>query len=161
MKSAVKSTVTKIFGAAVLLLISYACVQKNASADLKNSAEEIVSLKYSNIGGMQGSYRIFTATEDSIKFENGLSVNKTHKEWRAKMSVENWKKLTSALDLKTLGKIKSSPSMQPVDGIDETFQVKTNKKTQVFVNAYNDSSNYRQLQNLKTAFENMLPKEYK
>ncbi|KQR93670.1 hypothetical protein ASG01_07265 [Chryseobacterium sp. Leaf180] len=161
MKSAVRNNMAKIFGAVFLLLVFFSCMQKNTTSVTKNSGEEILSLTYSNVGGMQGSYRTFTATKDSIKFENGQSVNNIHKEWRAKMSPENWKKLTSTLDVKTLSKITSSPSMQPVDGIDETFKVNTTRKTQVFVNSYNDKINYSQLQNLKTKFEKMLPKEYK
>jgi hypothetical protein len=160
MKSAVRNNMAKIFGAVFLLLVFFSCMQKNNSVT-KTSEEEILSLTYSSVGGMQGYYRTFTATKDSIKFENGQSVNNLHKEWGAKMPAESWKKLTSTIDLKTVGKILSSPSKQPVDGIDETFQVKTNKKTQVFVNSFDAKTNYSQLQNLKTEFEKMLPKEYK
>jgi hypothetical protein len=41
----------------------------------------------------------------------------------------NLKRVTASLNVKTLDKIESSPSKQPVDGFDETFQIRTLKNT--------------------------------
>lgn len=143
------------------LLTFFSCAQKNRADISKNEPEKIVLLKYGNVGGMQGFYRTFTATQDSVHFETGQYANKTHKEWHAKMPAKTWQKITALIDLNTVATVKSSPSMQPVDGVDETFQIKTNKKTQVFVNAAEAQPQYQQLEQLKTEFEKILPEKYR
>lgn len=67
--------------------------------------------------------------------------------------------MTSSFNIKNLDSIKSSPSIQPIDGIDESFQIKTNKKSHVYVNAQNDI-HYNQFARFKQELLKIIPQEY-
>ncbi|WP_292008572.1 hypothetical protein [Chryseobacterium sp.] len=157
--SAIKNNLWKIFFSTFLLLIFSSCT----SEEKKNSnlPEEIDYIILSNVGGKSGNYRIIKIKKDSIHLEKGAAAKQNHQEKGLAISHATWKKLVSTVDIKNLDLIESSPSKQSVDGIDETFQIKTTKKSHVYVNAYNDSIHYKQLQNMKTELEKILPKEYK
>ena len=57
-----------------------------------------------------------------------MTANQTHKAWASAINSETWKKLTSSINIVDLDHIKSSHSQQSVDGIDETFQIRTPQK---------------------------------
>lgn len=125
------------------------------------STHEITFIRLSHIGGTMGEYRIIKVTQDSVFAEKGATVNKTHQEWASAINIATWKQLISSINIKDLDKIKSSPSQQSVDGIDETFQIRTPKKAHFYVNSFADPEHYKQLQQLKEQLDKILPKEYK
>ncbi|MCS3531528.1 hypothetical protein [Chryseobacterium sp. JUb7] len=159
--SAIKNLGLKIFSPMLLLLIFFSCDDKKPENTGSKNPNDIIFIRYSDIGGELGNYKIIKITKDSIQLETGITNNKTHKEWKSSINSQVWNQLTSTIDVKTLDKIKSSPSKQSVDGFDETFQIKTVKKYHVYVNAYADTIYYKQLQKLKDQIQNILPTEYK
>lgn len=158
--SAIKYFSLKIFSLTVLLLIFFSCDDKKTEKISSTNPNEIISISYSDIGGELGNYKIVKVTKDSIHLETGVTNNKTHKEWKSAIKPQVWEKLTSTIDVKTLDKIKSSPSKQSVDGFDETFQIRTPKKYHAYVNSYVDTVYYKQLQKLKDQIQAILPTEY-
>ena len=114
----------------------------------------------SHIGGTLGEYTIVKITKDSVFAEKGATANKTHKEWASSINIDTWKRLISPINVNDLDDIKSSPSQQPVDGIDETFQIRTPAKSHIYVNSFADTVHYRQLQQFKEQLVLILPKEY-
>ncbi|WP_294297782.1 hypothetical protein [uncultured Chryseobacterium sp.] len=157
--SAIKYTGLKKLLLPVLLLIFFSCHEKESKAGHQNP-NEIISVSYSDIGGHLGNYRIVKVTEDSILAEQGITKKKIHRAWKSAISRQTWKRLTSTIDVKTLDRIKSSPSQQSVDGLDETFQIRTSKKYHAYVNAFADTAHYEQLKKLKDQIQALLPKEY-
>ncbi|WP_415328800.1 hypothetical protein [Chryseobacterium sp. MMS23-Vi53] len=157
--SAIKYFSLKIFSLSVLLLIFFSCDSKKPE-NISSNPNDIISISYSDIGGELGNYKIVKVTKDSIHLEMGATNNKAHKEWKSAIQPQVWKKLTSTIDVKTLDKIKSSPSKQSVDGFDETFQIRTQKKYHAYVNSYVDTVYYKQLQKLKDQIQAILPTEY-
>lgn len=158
--STVKTASLRILFFAFLLLIFFCCSEK--SADNKNSStspEEITFIALSNVGGQLGSYNNIKITQDSIHVERGMTVNQKHSEWHQAISPTIWKNLSSSFKIKDLSLIESSPSIQHLDGMDETFQIKTTKKSHVFVNSYNDK-HYRQFEEFKIKIGNIIPKKY-
>ncbi|MCW3160027.1 hypothetical protein [Chryseobacterium oryctis] len=157
--SAIKKMGLKIFFSTVLLLIFFSCDKKSEKP--ATNYNEITLIKLSNVGGKLGNYRNIKITKDSIKLEQGVVAKNIHKTWNSSISPEIWKQLSSTIDIKTLDKVKSSESKQAKNGIDETFQIKTTKKSHVFVNSYNDTIHYKQFRKFKSQLEKILPKEYK
>lgn len=157
--SAIKNLSLKIFFSTVLLLTFFSCDKKQEKI-LVNS-NEITIIKLSNVGGQLGNYRNIKVTRDSINLEQGILSNNTHKTWSSTITPEIWKQLSSSIDVKTLDKVKSSDTKQAEDGIDETFQIKTGKKSYVFVNSYNDTIHYKQFEKFKSQLDKILPKEYR
>ncbi|SIQ19673.1 hypothetical protein SAMN05880574_10794 [Chryseobacterium sp. RU37D] len=155
--SAIKNIGLKLSAPVLLLLIFFSCDYKKSENIFSKKPNEIISIKYSEIGGELGNYKIVEVTKDSIHMETGSTHTKAHKEWKSKNTPQIWNRLTSTLDVRTLDKIKSSPSQQSVDGIDETFQIRTPKKYHAYVNAYVDTIYYKQLQKLKDQILNILP----
>lgn len=142
-----------------LLFIILSCGEK--SIENKSSSrdpEEITYVELSNVGGQLGNYSSFKITKDSIHFEGGTTTNQKHTEWHKAITPHTWGNLISSIKIKDLSLIESSPSIQPIDGMDETFQIKTTKKSHVFVNAYNDV-HYRQFEEFKIKLENLSPKQ--
>lgn len=157
---AIRNYSLKISFSTLLLLVSFSCDKKTGKAPIINSPNEITFISLSNIGGDLGNYRIIKVTKDSIHLEKGIAAHKIHQQWSSTINPEIWKNLISSIEIEDLDYIKSSPSIQPVEGIDETFQIKTSKKSHVYVNSYNDTIHYRQLQKFKDRLEKILPKEY-
>lgn len=160
MISAIKRYGQKLSFPVFLLLMFFSCSPSEKEKTVPETGNGIIQVNLSYIGGSAGDYKIIKITKDSIHSEKGTTLNKTHKEWHAAISKETWKKLIALIDIKTLDDIKSSPSAQFVDGVDETFQIKTPKKSHVYVNAYKDTANYRPLYHFKTQLKKILPKEY-
>lgn len=156
-----KKLYLKILFSILLLSAFFSCdsKKKEYSATHKNP-HEITFISVSDIGGNLGNYRIIKATKDSVFAEKGMTANQTHKAWASAIRPEIWKKLISSVHITDLDHIKSSPSQQSVDGIDETFQIRTPKKSHIYVNAYVDTLHYKQLQQLKEQLDKILPKEY-
>lgn len=157
--SAIKYHSLKLFSLFILLLIFFSCNRKKEE-NYSGNANEIISISYSDIGGDLGNYKIVKINNDSVFAEQGVSAKKIHKEWKSAITPQIWKRVTASLNVKTLDKIKSSPSKQPVDGFDETFQIRTPKKYHVYVNSYSDTIYYQQLQKLKDQINALLPTEY-
>lgn len=151
----------KILFSILLLSAFFSCDQPKPQKPVSKNPNEINFISLSNVGGQLGNYRIIKVTKDSINVEKGLTANQTHKKWGSAISPATWKKLTSSVNIKDLDYIKSSPSVQPVDGIDETFQIRTPKKSHMYVNSYVDTVHYKQLQQIKEQLDQILPKEYK
>ena len=157
-----KNVYLKLIFPIFLLSAFFSCDTKKPEqpATSKNS-NEITLIRLSHIGGTMGEYRIIKVTKDYIFAEKGATANKTHQEWASAISIDTWKQLISSINVKDLDYIKSSPSQQSVDGIDETFQIRTAKKAHFYVNSFADPEHYKQLQLLKEQLDNILPKEYK
>jgi len=158
--SAIKIIVLKIFFSMLLLLTLFSCSKKSGeSKSASGNTEEITFIRLSNIGGEKGNYRTIKITKDSIHLETGINAGEKHREWSTSITPKMWTKLISSFKVRDLSYIKSSPSIQGIDGIDESFQIKTTKKSHVFVNAYNDI-HYRQFEDFKNQLNLILPKEY-
>jgi len=156
---AVKISDLKIFVSMFLLLIFFSCSDKIADKNSDSKSEAITFIGFSEIGGELGYYKIIKVTKDSIHLETGKTSEKTHRQWHSAINPETWKNLTSSFKIKNLDSIKSSPSIQPIDGIDESFRIKTNKKSHVYVNAHSDI-HYNQFVDFKLKLNRILPKEY-
>jgi hypothetical protein len=152
----------KILFSILLLSAFFSCDTKkqDTSPPSKNS-NEITFISISHIGGTLGEYQIIKVTKDSVFAEKGATVNHTHQQWGSAISKDTWKRLISSINVKDLDDIKSSPSQQSVDGIDETFLIRTPKKAHIYVNSFADIAHYKQLQQFKEQLDNILPKEYK
>ncbi|WP_326980887.1 hypothetical protein VUJ46_11245 [Chryseobacterium sp. MYb264] len=160
--SAIKNLRLKIFFPTFLLLIFFSCEQKKEiPVKAAATSNEITFVGFSKVGGKGGNYRTIKITKDSIQLEQGSTVTKKHKQWASSVTPDHWKLLTSSFDLTTLDHIKSSESVQAQDGIDETFRIKTTKKSHVYVNSYHDSIHYKQFEKFKSQLDKILPKEYK
>lgn len=157
--SAVKINSLKMVFSTFLLLMFFSC--KKGTEKVDDQPNEITFIGVSEVGGKLGYYKIIKITKDSIKLTQGISTKNLHKQWNSAIDQQTWKQLISPIDLKTLGKIKSSESVQPIDGADETFQIKTLKSSHLYLNSYNDTIYYKQLQAFKDQLEKILPKEYK
>lgn len=158
---AIKNIGLKILFSAFLLPVFFSCDKKTPEKSLvSKSSNEITSISLSNIGGTLGNYRIIKITKDSIKAEKGSTIRKTHQQWNSVLPTGIWKQLISTIHIKDLDQIKSSPSTQIVNGFDETFQIRTLKKSHLYVNSYVDTLHYRQFQQLKDQLNTILPKEY-
>lgn len=149
----------KILFSMFLLLIFFSCSEQNAKRNNDSEKETITFISLSDIGGQLGYYRIIKITKDSIFLETGQTAIKKHQEWHSAIQPNAWNKITSSFKIKNLDNIKSSPSIQPIDGIDESFQIKTTKKSHVYVNAQNDI-HYRQFADFKKEIFKIIPKKY-
>lgn len=149
----------KIFFSMFLLLVIFSCSEKttNRSSDSRN--EEITFIGLSDAGGQLGYYRVIKVSKDSIHFESGQTANNKHEEWHSVIKPETWKKLVSCFKIKNLNSIESSPSIQAIDGIDESFQIKTSKKSHVYVNAHSDIY-YNQFSCFKQELLKIIPQKY-
>ena len=157
--SAIKRNGLKILFSIFSLLTLLSCNKENSDKKVSSGKpEEITFIGLSNVGGQQGYYRIIKITKDSIHLETGTNEGKKNKNWRQPITPKTWKKLMSWFKIKDLSFIESSPSIQNIDGIDESFQIKTTKRSHVFVNAYNDR-HYRQFENFKNQLNTILPQE--
>lgn len=154
-KTGIKTTCFSIF----LLLIFSSCNKKTGNIPV-NTPDKITFISVSDIGGSQGNYSIIKVTKDSVRLEKGIADLKIHKQWSAGISSRTWEQLMSSFDIRTLNKIKSSPSKQSVDGIDEIFQIRTTKNSHIYVNSYIDTIHYKQFENFKIKLNKILPKEY-
>lgn len=152
--SAIKFLGLKIFFSTVLLLIFLSC-NEEAKKNIFES-NEITFISFSNVSGNLGNYRIIKITQDSITAETGNTTRQTHQQWASKTSPKIWKELTSYFDLKSLDHIKSSESIQAKGGTDEVFQIKTSKKSHVYVNSYHDTLHYKQFERFKSQLEKIL-----
>lgn len=152
--SAVKIKGLKSFFSMFLLLIFFSCENKNTQKQ-NTKEEKIESISVSHIGGRNGFYEIIKIRRDSLFFESGTSKPAKNTNWKNAVNISSWDALTSSFKLKNLDSIRSSPSIQHLDGIDETFIIKTNKKSHIYVNAYNDV-NYYQFENFKQKLEKIL-----
>lgn len=157
--STVKTAGLRIFFSTFLLLIFFCCSEKTAENKNSSGIEEIVFIGVSDVGGELGSYRNVKITKDSIHLEQGMTSKQKHSEWHKAISLETWKNLTSSFKIRDLSLIESSPSIQHLDGMDETFQIKTTKNSHVFVNSYSDR-HYRQFEEFKTKLGGIIPKKY-
>ncbi|MGH1519415.1 hypothetical protein [Chryseobacterium sp. JK1] len=152
----------KILFSIFLLSAFFSCDTKKQKQTVHHqNPNEITFISVSHIGGTLGEYRIIKAKQDSIFVEVGATANHSHKEWASAIDANTWKQLVSHLNSKELDQIKSSPSQQSVDGIDETFQIRTPQKSHIYVNSFADTTHYKQLQQLKEHLDLLLPKEYK
>lgn len=156
--SAILQHSLKIFFSTMVLLTFFSCQKTQTNA--YSNPESITSISLSYIGGSLGNYRIIKVTKDSIHAERGNTANNIHQQKSLTLDYKAWKQLISSIDIKSLDKIESSASIQSLDGIDETFQIRTPKKSYIYVNSYNDTIHYGQLQKFKDHLEKILPKEY-
>lgn len=158
--SAIKISGLKIFFPVFLLLI-FSCSKSSDSKDKTTSEETLEYVIFSKVGGDEGNYKTIKITQDSILLDVGKTSKNIHRSWKMPLTENGKKQLFSIFKINQLPFIKSSESRQATDGTDETFQIKTSRTSYVFVNAYNDEYNYRQLKNFKTQLEKLIPKEFK
>ncbi|PKF74431.1 hypothetical protein [Chryseobacterium sp. PMSZPI] len=152
----------KILFSILLLSALFSCDKKEITpATDHNNSSEITFISISHIGGTLGEYTIVKVTKDAVVAEKGATANQTHQEWTSPISIDTWKQLISSINVNDLEDIKSSPSQQSVDGIDETFQIRTPGKSHIYVNSFADPAHYKQLQQFKEQLDKILPKEYK
>jgi hypothetical protein len=157
MMPAIKNIHLKLLFSMFLLPAFFSCDKNKEQSPADQNPNEITFISLSNIGGDQGDYKIIKVTKESIRAEQGATALQTHKV----MSAETWKRLISSINTKDLDEIESSPSKQSVDGIDETFQIRTPKKSHIYVNSYADTLHYKQLKQFKEHLNLILPKEYR
>jgi len=157
--STVKIASLRSFISMFLLLASFSCNQTAENKNSSTNSEEITYIGLSNVGGQLGNYKNIKITQDSIHLDQGSTVNQKHSEWHSAITPKVWKNLTSSFKVKDLSLIESSPSIQHLDGMDETFQIKTTKNSHVYVNSYSDT-HYRQFEEFKIKLENIIPKKY-
>lgn len=155
--SAIKNIGLKIFFPFLLLLIFFSCEEKKKPP--VNNPNEITFIGLSYIGGTSGYYKIVKITKDSLHIEEGATEKKSHKEWNTKTNPKDWENLVSKIDVKILSKIKSSPSAQSVNKLDETFQIRTREKAYFYVNSNYDTLNYKELKALKEKIQKIIPKK--
>ncbi|WP_223560153.1 hypothetical protein [Chryseobacterium lathyri] len=161
MMPAIKNTYLKLLFLLFLLPAFFSCdKKKELTSAIPKNPNEITFISVSNIGGDQGDYKIIKVTKDSIHAEKGITARQIHKEWDSAISIQTWNNLISPIKIKDLDVIQSSPSQQSVDGIDETFQIRTPKKSHIYVNSYADTLHYRQLKQFKEQLNLILPTEY-
>ncbi|GAB0155517.1 hypothetical protein CHRYSEOSP005_07780 [Chryseobacterium sp. Alg-005] len=158
--SAISTCHLKIIFSTFVLLTFFFCQKKEAKTPSSPTTDTITWISLSYIGGHAGSYRIIKITNDSIFAERGATAHKTHRQKSLPIDYKVWKQLISSINIKSLDKIESSASIQSLNGIDETFQIRTPKKSYIYVNSYNDTVHYGQLQRFKDQLEKILPKEY-
>ena len=153
--SAVKTIGLRIIFSMFFLLMFFSCDKSKVE---NTGPEKIDFITLSHVGGALGNYTIIKVTQDSVHFEDGNTANKKHKEWSKAIDQKVWENLISSIKLKDLNIIESSSSIQKFDGIDEIFQIKTSKKSYLFVNTYNDV-HYKQFKEFKIKLENLVPKQ--
>ncbi|WP_265129567.1 hypothetical protein [Chryseobacterium oranimense] len=158
---AIKNTYLKLLFSMFLLPAFFSCDKSKEQTSIAKNPNEITFISLSNIGGDQGDYKIIRITKDSIHAEQGITARRIHKEWDSAISMRAWNNLISPINTKDLDIIQSSPSKQSVDGIDETFQIRTPKKSHIYVNSYADTLHYRQLKLFKEQLNLILPTEYR
>lgn len=157
--SAVKISGLKIFFPVFLLLI-FSCSEIKNKEKKKSGEDKIEYVIFSVVGGHGGYYKTIKVTQDSVFLVTGNTVSNVHKSWKKHLPELKRQEILGQLKIHQFMFIKSSESRQPVDGVDETFQIKTKDSSYVFVNAYNDEENYPQLKNFKTKLSTILPKQY-
>lgn len=145
--SAIKFLCLKIFFSTVLLLIFISCHKKTEKTPPKSN--EITFISISKVSVNLANYSIIKITKDSIISEQGNTAKQIHKQWASEIRPKVWKELIAVFDLKTLNHIKSSESIQAKGGTDEVFQIKTTKKSHVYVNSYHDPIHYKQFDRFK------------
>ncbi|REC76134.1 hypothetical protein DRF60_14730 [Chryseobacterium elymi] len=161
MVPAIKNNYLKLLFSMFLVPAFFSCDKtKEQNPATHKNPNEITFISVSNIGGGQGDYKIIKVTKDSIHAEKGITARQIHKEWSTAINAQIWKQLISSIHTKDLDEIQSSPSKQSVDGIDETFQIRTPKKSHIYVNSYADTLHYRQLKQFKEQLNLILPTEY-
>ncbi|WP_343610035.1 hypothetical protein [Chryseobacterium oranimense] len=158
---AIKNIYLKLLFSMFLLPAFFSCDKSKEQTSITKNPNEITFISLSNIGGDQGDYKIIRITKDSIHAEQGITARRIHKEWDSAISMQTWNNLISSINTKDLDVIQSSPSKQSVDGIDETFQIRTPKKSHIYVNSYADTLHYRQLKLFKEQLNLILPTEYR
>ncbi|MBB6371958.1 hypothetical protein [Chryseobacterium shigense] len=161
MMPARKNKSLKFLFSIFLLPAFFSCDGKKEQTSGQKNANEITFISLSNIGGDQGDYKIIKVTKDSIHAEQGITARRIHTEWDSAISAHTWEYLISSINTKDLDIIQSSPSKQSVDGIDETFQIRTPKKAHIYVNSYADTVHYKQLKQFKEQLSIIIPKEYR
>ncbi|KFF23093.1 hypothetical protein [Chryseobacterium sp. JM1] len=158
---AIKKNDLKLLFSLFLLPAFFSCDKNKDQVSVSHqNPNEITFISLSHIGGERGDYKIIKVTKDSIHAEHGVADLQTHKEWNSAITAQNWKNMTASIRVKDLDDIESSPSKQSVDGIDETFQIRTPKKSHIYVNSYADTIHYKQLKLFKEQLNLLLPTEY-
>lgn len=161
MMPAIKNNYLKLLFSLFLLPAFFSCDgKKEHTSATHQHPNEITFISLSHIGGERGDYKIIKITKDSIHAEKGVAEQQTHQEWNSAITAQNWKNLIASIKIKDLDEIQSSPSQQSVDGIDETFQIRTPKKSHIYVNSYADTVHYKQLKQFKEQLNLILPTEY-
>ena len=154
----------KIFGLKsffpLLLLLIFSCSETSKSEKKNTGDERVEYIVFSRVGGRGGNYKTIRVTQDSVVLSLGNTSKNLHKIWKKALSDKVKAELFGKLNVNQLSFIKSSESIQAQDGADETFQIKTSRTSYVFVNAYNDEYNYRQLENFKIQLKKIIPKEF-
>ncbi|MDQ1097406.1 MULTISPECIES: hypothetical protein [Chryseobacterium] len=157
--SAIQAIRTKHIFPIIVLLMFFSC-RKEPEKSRHISSGQITQIVLSYIGGNRGFYTIIKVSPDSLHVEKGNTINKKHAEKNVAISKATWQRLIKPIDIRTLNRIRSSPSKQSVDRTDETFQVRTPAEVHVYVNAYADTIHYRQLEKFKIELKKILPKDH-
>ena len=136
----------------IALLSAFACTTNNS----KNNAQtnDIVSVSYSYSVGRAGAERI-TATSDSViatavggRFVDSPNVSR-------KINSDEWQKLTSSINLKTLENTENGASRARFDGPETVFEIVTSEKEYRLVNV-SESEGATQLNHLKTILKQLV-----
>ncbi|WP_131725553.1 MULTISPECIES: hypothetical protein [unclassified Chryseobacterium] len=158
--SAIKISGLNIFFPVFLLLI-FSCSKPSEKTGKSKGEETFEYIILSEVGGMGGHYKNIKVTQDSVILTTGNTMTNRNQTWNKALSTKDKTELFGQLKINQLAFIKSSESLQAADGVDETFQVKTSRTSYVFVNAYNDGYNYRQLANFKAKLAKIIPEKYR
>ncbi|MBC7557474.1 MAG: hypothetical protein H7195_11000 [Chryseobacterium sp.] len=139
----------------LLIVTAFCFLSCNTTAqNKKNKISEIQSVTLTNTYGRGGTTTI-KATKDSLISENNSIASKEIPTFKRKITGEEWNLILNSINLDKIKLTKSGKSQGYYDGPDEIFEISTKDKKYTLTNA-SDSTNYKQLKNLKVLLRNMV-----
>ncbi|MCT3805470.1 hypothetical protein HZQ57_10935 [Elizabethkingia anophelis] len=143
-----------------LLLIFFSCKEKKPSKVTAISAEKIESINITTEGGNLSYFRNIRVDKDSISsIQRQLDTDSLNSSHKRAITPTEWDMLISNIDLSSVSKIKSGPSYQPFDGIDDIWEIKTSARTYRIINGKKDIDNYKSLETLYSQLEELIQKK--
>lgn len=113
----------------------FSCKEKKTSKVKAIPAEKIESINITTEGGNLSYFRNIRVDKDSISsIQRQLDTDSLNSSHKRAISPTEWDMLISNIDLSSVSKIKSGPSYQPFDGIDDIWEIKTSARTYRIIN---------------------------
>lgn len=118
------------------------------------------SYSLSSVGGMMGHSQSITITEDSVAVSLIIAANQFQKDTVYATPDNIWAELTTLTNLEDLKSVKNGASVQPVDGLDDILEVKTERETINIVNGRADNENYKKIEPLVNKLQSIIPRNF-
>lgn len=113
----------------------FSCKEKKTSKVKAIPAEKIESINITTEGGNLSYFRNIRVDKDSISsIQRQLDTDSLNSSHKRAITPTEWDMLISNIDLSSVSKIKSGPSYQPFDGIDDIWEIKTSARTYRIIN---------------------------